>query len=157
MSAPNEPGGSRSTSARMSAATATSAPAWCARSQNPLKSRTMPSVDGYCTSAPNTFVEKSNVDGSPTITSKPRGLGALVQYPSTDGIVRDFKGFCERAHQAGALVAVAADILALVLLEPPGSFGADIAIGNTQRFGVPLGYGGPHAAYFATRDAYKRS
>jgi glycine dehydrogenase len=84
-------------------------------------------------------------------------FGALVQYPSTDGIVREYKSFCERAHASGALVAVAADILALVLLEPPGSFGADIAIGNTQRFGVPLGYGGPHAAYFATRDEFKRS
>jgi glycine dehydrogenase len=86
-----------------------------------------------------------------------RVFGALLQYPSTDGIARDYRSFCEKAHAAGALVAVAADILALVLLEPPGSFGADIAIGNTQRFGVPLGYGGPHAAYFATRDAYKRS
>jgi glycine dehydrogenase len=84
-------------------------------------------------------------------------FGALVQYPSTDGIVREYRSFCDRAHASGALVAVAADILSLVLLEPPGAFGADIAIGNTQRFGVPLGYGGPHAAYFATRDAYKRS
>jgi glycine dehydrogenase len=86
-----------------------------------------------------------------------RVFGALVQYPSTDGVVRDYTSFCERAHQEGALVTVAADMLALCLLASPGSFGADIAIGTTQRFGVPLGYGGPHAAYFATKDAFKRS
>ncbi|MBL8856882.1 MAG: aminomethyl-transferring glycine dehydrogenase [Planctomycetes bacterium] len=85
-----------------------------------------------------------------------RVFGALVQYPNTDGIVCDFKDFCERAHAAGALVTVAADLLSLCLLESPGQFGADIAVGNTQRFGVPLGYGGPHAAYFATKNAYKR-
>src|SRR5204863_4145371 len=82
---------------------------------------------------------------------------ALLQYPSTDGVVRDYRVLCERAHASGALVTVAADLLALCLLEPPGRLGADIAVGNTQRFGVPLGYGGPHAAYFATKDAYKRS
>jgi glycine dehydrogenase len=84
-------------------------------------------------------------------------FGALVQYPSTDGVVRDFQSFCDRVHQNGGLVTIAADLLALCLLETPGHFGADIAVGNTQRFGVPLGYGGPHAAYFATKDAYKRS
>src|SRR5215471_5762186 len=78
-------------------------------------------------------------------------FGALVQYPATDGSVEDYRPFCERAHAAGALVAVAADLLSLTLLEPPGEFGADIALGSAQRFGVPLGYGGPHAAYFATR------
>src|SRR5215471_17244823 len=83
-------------------------------------------------------------------------FGALVQYPATDGSVEDYRPFCERAHAAGALVAVAADLLSLTLLEPPGEFGADIALGSAQRFGVPLGYGGPHAAYFATRDAFKR-
>ncbi len=84
-------------------------------------------------------------------------FGALVQYPSTDGVVRDFHGFCARAHESGATVTVAADLLALCLLESPGHMGADIAVGNSQRFGVPLGYGGPHAAYFATKDAFKRS
>jgi glycine dehydrogenase len=83
-------------------------------------------------------------------------FGALVQYPDTYGEVRDYAGFAERAHAAGALVAVAADLLSLTLLRPPGEFGADIALGSAQRFGVPLGYGGPHAAFFATRDVYKR-
>jgi len=83
-------------------------------------------------------------------------FGALVQYPATDGAIYDYREFVTRAHEAGALVVVAADILALTLLKPPGEFGADVAVGNTQRFGVPLGFGGPHAAYFATREAYKR-
>ncbi|MDB6110890.1 MAG: glycine dehydrogenase, partial [Pedosphaera sp.] len=83
-------------------------------------------------------------------------FGALVQYPDTFGTVHDYTAFVERAHTAGALAVVAADLLSLTLLRPPGEFGADIAIGSAQRFGVPLGYGGPHAAYFATRDAYKR-
>jgi glycine dehydrogenase len=83
-------------------------------------------------------------------------FGALVQYPATDGAVYDYSEFVRQAHDAGALVVVAADILALTLLKPPGEFGADVAVGSTQRFGVPLGFGGPHAAYFATRDQYKR-
>ncbi|MES2124231.1 MAG: aminomethyl-transferring glycine dehydrogenase [Gemmatimonadota bacterium] len=83
-------------------------------------------------------------------------IGCLLQYPANDGGVRDFRGVAEKAHEAGALVTVATDLLALALLTPPGEWGADIAVGNSQRFGVPLGYGGPHAAFFATRDAYKR-
>src|SRR5437867_9692207 len=83
-------------------------------------------------------------------------FGALVQYPATDGAIYDYGEFIRQAHSASALVVVAADILALTLLKPPGEFGADVAVGNTQRFGVPLGFGGPHAAYFATRDQYKR-
>ncbi|HEX7515902.1 MAG TPA: aminomethyl-transferring glycine dehydrogenase [Chthoniobacterales bacterium] len=83
-------------------------------------------------------------------------LGALVQYPATDGAIFDYESFARAAHDAGALLVIAADILALTLLRPPGEMGADVAVGSTQRFGVPLGFGGPHAAYFATRDAYKR-
>ena len=83
-------------------------------------------------------------------------IGALVQYPGTDGRLRDFRGLCDRAHAEGALVTAATDLLALTLLVPPGEWGADMAVGNSQRFGVPMGYGGPHAAFFATRDAHKR-
>jgi glycine dehydrogenase len=83
-------------------------------------------------------------------------FGALVQYPDTFGEIHDYRGVAEKAHAAGALLAVAADLLSLVLLRPPGEFGADIAVGSAQRFGVPMGYGGPHAAFFATRDALKR-
>src|SRR6058998_1385668 len=83
-------------------------------------------------------------------------IGALVQYPATDGALPDYRELCSSAHAAGALVTAATDLLALTLLAPPGEWGADIAVGNSQRFGVPLGYGGPHAAFFAIRDDYKR-
>jgi glycine dehydrogenase len=83
-------------------------------------------------------------------------FGALLQYPATDGAIYDYREFIAKSHEIGALVTVAADLLSLALLIPPGEFGADIAVGSSQRFGVPLGYGGPHAAYFATREAYKR-
>ena len=84
-------------------------------------------------------------------------FGVLLQYPGTTGQLRDPSPVIEAAHAQKALVTVAADILSLVMVKPPGEFGADIVVGSTQRFGVPMGYGGPHAAYFATRDAYKRS
>ncbi|WP_099883741.1 MULTISPECIES: aminomethyl-transferring glycine dehydrogenase [unclassified Synechococcus] len=84
------------------------------------------------------------------------GFGLLLQYPNTYGEIRDYRELVERAHQRGMVVAVAADLLSLTLLQPPGEWGADIVVGSTQRFGVPLGYGGPHAAYFATREAHKR-
>ena len=87
-------------------------------------------------------------------SQKPFGL--LLQYPRTEGGVVDYEGLCAKAHEAGALVVCACDLLALTLLRAPGEFGADIAVGNSQRFGVPLGYGGPHAAFMATRDEYKR-
>jgi glycine dehydrogenase len=83
-------------------------------------------------------------------------FGAILQYPATDGTIYDYRAFCEKAHAVGALVTVATDPLSLTLLTPPGEFGADIAVGSTQRFGVPLGYGGPHAAFFATKEEYKR-
>jgi glycine dehydrogenase len=83
-------------------------------------------------------------------------FGALLQYPTTDGAVLDYSDVCARLHENGSGVVVAADLLSLTLLTPPGEFGADIAVGNTQRFGVPMGYGGPHAAYLATSEAFKR-
>jgi glycine dehydrogenase len=85
-----------------------------------------------------------------------RVFGAIVQYPDCDGCVCDYSDFISKAHRAGARVVVAADLLSLTLLTPPGEFGADVVVGSTQRFGVPMGYGGPHAAYFATRDEFKR-
>ena len=83
-------------------------------------------------------------------------FGGLVQYPASDGALHDYSTFCATFHDWGAGVVVAADLMALTLLTPPGEFGADVAVGNTQRFGVPMGYGGPHAAYFAAKDRFKR-
>lgn len=83
-------------------------------------------------------------------------FGALLQYPAYDGQVIDYTSFIEKCKAVECYVTVAADILALTLLTPPGEFGADCVVGNTQRFGVPMGFGGPHAAYFATKDDYKR-
>ncbi|MBI4428787.1 MAG: aminomethyl-transferring glycine dehydrogenase [Ignavibacteriales bacterium] len=83
-------------------------------------------------------------------------FGAILQYPADDGAVLDYRGFVQQAHEHGALVVVSADLLSLVLLTPPGEFGADIVVGSSQRFGVPLGFGGPHAAYFATKNEYIR-
>jgi glycine dehydrogenase len=83
-------------------------------------------------------------------------FGALLQYPATDGTIDDYTTFVQHAHEMGAQVTVATDLLSLTLLKPPGEWGADIVIGSTQRLGVPLGYGGPHAAFFATRMEYKR-
>jgi glycine dehydrogenase len=91
-----------------------------------------------------------------TFAFGPDVFGALVQYPTTHGRIVDYTSLCARVHAGGALAVIAADILALTLLKPPGEMGADIAVGSTQRFGVPLGYGGPHAAYMATREAFKR-
>ena len=83
-------------------------------------------------------------------------IGVLVQYPDTEGGVEDFQGLSDQVHKQGATMSVATDLLALTLLKPPGEFGADIAFGNAQRLGVPFGYGGPHAAFFACGDKYKR-
>jgi len=84
-------------------------------------------------------------------------FGVLLQYPGINGEVHDYREVIARAHEKGALVAVAADLMSLVLLTPPGEMEADVVLGSAQRFGVPMGYGGPHAAFFATREAYKRS
>ncbi|MEW4925083.1 aminomethyl-transferring glycine dehydrogenase [Algibacter sp. 2305UL17-15] len=83
-------------------------------------------------------------------------FGAILQYPGKDGQITDIETFITKANKAKIKVAVAADILSLVKLEAPGKFGADVVVGTTQRFGIPMGYGGPHAAYFATKEAYKR-
>lgn len=83
-------------------------------------------------------------------------FGILLSYPSTDGTLRPYEGLVRRAHESGVLVVVSTDLLALTLLVPPGEWGADIAVGSSQRFGVPLGYGGPHAAFLATKEEFKR-
>src|SRR5271170_5422734 len=83
-------------------------------------------------------------------------FGALLQYPGTDGAILDYTKFIQLVHQVGGKVAMATDLLALTLLKPPGEFGADIAFGSAQRFGVPLGYGGPHAAFFVCTEKFKR-
>ena len=89
-------------------------------------------------------------------TFSPDVFGAVLQYPDARGEIEDYRNFCEKAHENQSFVCVCADIMSLVLLTPPGEWGADCVVGNSQRFGVPMGYGGPHAAFFATREAYKR-
>ncbi|WP_395005904.1 aminomethyl-transferring glycine dehydrogenase [Undibacterium sp.] len=84
-------------------------------------------------------------------------FGVLLQYPSVDGTVRDYREFTAAVHAKGAMVIAAADLLALTLIEAPGTWGADVVVGNSQRFGVPLGFGGPHAGFMGTKDAFKRS
>src|SRR5438094_794899 len=106
---------------------------------------------------------RAEARGVQTVIADPAGfefrpgvIGALLQYPTTEGKIEDYRAFCDKAHAAEALVTVATDLLALTVLVPPGEWGADIAVGNSQRFGVPMGYGGPHAAFFATREAHRR-
>ena len=84
-------------------------------------------------------------------------FGAIVQYPNSNGLVVDYKRFIDSAHAVNAMVVMATDLLALSLLTPPGELGADVAVGNSQRLGVPMGFGGPHAAFFATKDEFKRN
>lgn len=91
------------------------------------------------------------------LTFTPDMFGCIVQYPNNSGSIEDYRAFTEQAHAAGCKVAVAADILALAIVTPPGEWGADIVFGSSQRLGVPMFYGGPSAAYFATRDEYKRN
>jgi len=88
--------------------------------------------------------------------SSPHLSGLLLQYPTTDGYVGDYQALVEQAHKAGIVVVVATDLLALTLLRPPGEFGADIAVGSSQRFGVPMGFGGPHAGFLSAKEEYKR-
>jgi glycine dehydrogenase len=95
--------------------------------------------------------------GEPAEAASTDSFGVLLQYPNTYGQIRDYRAVAEAVHARGGIVAVATDLLALTLIAAPGSWGADIVIGNSQRFGVPFGFGGPHAAYLACRDAYKRS
>ncbi|MGV3533257.1 MAG: glycine dehydrogenase, partial [Chthoniobacteraceae bacterium] len=85
-----------------------------------------------------------------------KAFAVLLQYPDTTGAIRDYSALIEKAHAAGTAVIMAADLLALTVLRSPGELGADMAVGSSQRFGVPLGYGGPHAGYLATRDQFKR-
>src|SRR6188768_3186606 len=94
--------------------------------------------------------------GDPATLPMDKAFGLLLQYPDDHGEAGDLRPVIERAHAAGLLVAVASDLMALTLLTPPGEMGADAVVGNSQRFGVPLGYGGPHAAFFATRESYVR-
>ena len=96
-------------------------------------------------------------DGIPAEAAERGVFGVLLQYPGASGAVRDLRPVIERAHALGAVVTVAADLLALTLLTSPGALGADIAVGTTQRFGVPMGFGGPHAGYMAVRDSYARN
>ena len=84
-------------------------------------------------------------------------FGAIIQYPTKHGLIEDYSNLISSAHQNNALVTVAADLLSLTILTPPGEFGADVVVGSSQRFGIPLGYGGPHAAYFATKEEFKRN
>ncbi len=97
------------------------------------------------------------VVGAPGSLGQEPVFGALLQYPDTHGEIQDLRPLIEALHSQQAIACVAADLLSLVLLTPPGELGADVVLGSTQRFGVPMGYGGPHAAYFATRDEYKRA
>ena len=92
-----------------------------------------------------------------TFEFTPDVFGAIIQYPAANGEVRDYKAFADRVHANGALLSVVADMMSLVLLTPPGEWGADVVVGTTQRFGIPMSYGGPHAAYMATREEYKRN
>ena len=97
------------------------------------------------------------IDDYRTVNIDEQFFGALVQYPNDKGAVTDYREFINKVHAAGAYVAMTTDLLALTLLTPPGELGADVACGSAQRFGVPLGYGGPHAAFFAAKDEFKRS
>ncbi len=95
--------------------------------------------------------------GDPSDIDPVQVYGTVIQYPGTTGVVRDHRELIARLKEEGVMVAVSTDLLALTLLTPPGELGADVAVGSSQRFGVPMMFGGPHAAFMATRDGYKRS
>ena len=97
------------------------------------------------------------IDDYATYEFSGKEFGAIVQYPAAAGEVRDYESFAEKAHEAGAKVAAVCDLMSLVLLKAPAEWGADIAVGSSQRFGLPMGFGGPSAGYMATKDAYKRN
>ncbi len=97
-----------------------------------------------------------HVERHDAVDFKKRPFGLLLQYPATDGTIRDYEALIKQAHEAGALVVVATDLLALTLIKPPGEFGADIAVGSTQRFGIPMGFGGPHAAFLSAKQDFAR-
>lgn len=101
-------------------------------------------------------VINNQIDGLTVLSEQSDVFGILLQYPNTEGSLYDLEKWVAAAHKAGALVAVATDLLALTMVKPPGEFDADICFGSAQRFGVPLGFGGPHAAFFATRQQYVR-
>ncbi len=118
----------------------------------------LPTIDVVKTRAKATGIEVVVGDfKSVDLAKLPSGIfGAVVQYPTTDGAVHDYRAFGEKVHAAGGLFVMATDLLALTMLASPGELGADVAVGNSQRFGVPLGYGGPHAAFFACKDEFVR-
>ncbi|EFA86802.1 glycine dehydrogenase [Heterostelium album PN500] len=113
-------------------------------------------IDNIRTRAEPKGVRIEVVDFKDFDYSKGDVVGVLVQYPATDGSISDYRALTQKAHENNALVVCATDLMALTMLTPPGEWGADIALGNSQRFGVPLGFGGPHAAFFATSDKYSR-
>lgn len=102
-------------------------------------------------------VDETSFDASNSVNNWSDVFGIILQYPATDGSVYDLTNICQQAHQHKALVIMASDLLALTLLKTPNELGADIVVGNSQRFGVPMGFGGPHAGFFAVKDQYKRS
>ena len=114
-------------------------------------------IDVVHTRAAPLSIEVQSVDEDQAIEFTENDFALLLQCPDTHGVLRDYAGLVEKAHAAGVMVIMATDLLALTLIKPPGEIGVDIAVGSAQRFGVPMGFGGPHAAFFATSDKHKRS
>ena len=122
-----------------------------------IRTRALPLGIRVLTAPGDTMAAADSADALRAAADDNAVFGVLVQYPGADGQVRDFRALAQAAHEAGALVTAAADLLALTLLTPPGEWGADVAVGTTQRFGVPMGFGGPHAGYMSVRDSLARS